>query len=443
MNYFKSFIVFFFIYNSLFSLASTLDPVVHFEGKRFASPKAERNRDFSHPIAFLGLPGNKTLISDEVRKSLQLFDKDWSLELQFNTNVSIDKVSNFCFAGENSILALDSGAHRVFIFNSNGEQIKNIGSKGTNRKQFLYPRDLTCAIDQSTFFVSDTGNLRVQEWTLNGDVRKSFLYVNKNTATLGAPASLAVSNRILAVIYPELPAMVLFQKDSGREIQSLDLSKFAASNDHLQLRAAPENHWLILNVSRNELFILDSNGDGVHKLSAKQNLLSTVARLGYIDMDLYGSLRVLDKQSRRIWHFPARVEFQALQEARSYLKNREYAAALGQFRTVLDIDPLNAEALQQAVDIYLILSARAMQQQDHTEAQKLLRELLEIQPSNKIAVTRMRLLLIEEHRDWFTLIFAGLSLIFGGLFLIPFLQKKTPFYHTVSSTIVPTEETDS
>ena len=64
-----------------------------------------------------------------------------------------------------------------------------------------------------------------------------------------------------------------------------------------------------------------------------------------------------------------------------------------------------------------------MQEKRHDRAQQLLRELLEIEPSNKIAVTRMRLLLIDEHRDWFTLIFSGLSLIFGSLFLIPQLVK--------------------
>ena len=66
-----------------------------------------------------------------------------------------------------------------------------------------------------------------------------------------------------------------------------------------------------------------------------------------------------------------------------------------------------------------MLSAIAMQDNRHTRAQQLLRELLEIEPSNKIGITRMRLLLIDEHRDWFTLIFSGLSLIFGSLFLIP------------------------
>ncbi len=406
------------------ALASPLNPAVHFEGKRFASPKSERNRNFSRPSALLGLPGSKTLVSDAKRRNLQLFDKQWSLELQFKPKSPIERINSMCFGGENTILALDASNHRILKFNSNGNQSSEFGGKGTNRKQFLYPRAISCGVEQKTFYVSDTGNLRVQEWTLNGNVRKSFLYVNPNTATLGAPAALAISNRKLGVVYPELPALIFFQRDSGREQSSIDLSKYAASNDHLQLHAAPKDHWFLLNISRNELYILDSSGNSLNKLVAKKNLLSPIAQIGYMDLDIYGGLRLLDKQNQRIWHFPARAEFQALQEAKNYLKKQEYTEALNRYKTVVSLDPSNSEALREMVDLYLLLSAVAMQKKRHDHAQKLLRELLEIQPSNKIAVTRMRLLLIDEHRNWFTLIFSGLSLIFAGLFLIPNLIRR-------------------
>ena len=412
-------------FGSLTSLVvSALDPTVHFEGKRFASPKSERNRNFSKPSAFLGLPGSRILVSDSKRRNLQLFDKQWSLELQFKPKSPIERISSMCFGGENAILVLDAPKHRVLKFNSNGNQSAKFGGKGTNRKQFLYPRAISCGVDQTTFYVSDTGNLRVQEWTLSGNTRKSFLYVNPKTATLGAPAALAISNRKLAVIYPELPALVLFQRDSGRELSSVDLSKYAASNDHLQLHVAPRDHWFLLNISRNELYILSPEGDNLHKLVAKKNLLSPIAHMGYMDLDIYGGLRLLDKQNQRIWHFPARAEFQALQEAQNHLKKKEYHDALNRYKTAINLDPSNTEALEEIVDLYLILSAAAMQKKQYGRAQKLLRELLEIQPSNKIAVTRMRLLLIDEHRDWFTLIFSGLSLIFAGLFLIPIVVRR-------------------
>ena len=404
-------------------LATGLDPSVHFEGKRFASPKSERNRNFSKPSAILGLSGNRTLVSDSKKRNLQLFDKQWSLELQLKPKSPIEKISSMCFGGDNAILALDSSKHKILIFNSNGNQSNEYGNKGTNRKEFLYPRAVGCDVNQTTFYVSDTGNLRVQEWTLDGEVRKSFLYVNPSMATLAAPAAIAISSRNLGVIYPEVPALVIFHRDSGREKSYIDLSKYAASNDHLQLRAGPRGHWFLLNISRNEIYILDSSGESTHKLTAKKNLLSPIANIGYMDLDIYGGLRLLDKQNQRIWHFPARAEFQALQEAQNHLKKGDYNEALNRYKSVLKLDPSNADALSEIIDLYLVLSAIAMQDNRHTRAQQLLRELLEIEPSNKIAITRMRLLLIDEHRDWFTLIFSGLSLIFGSLFLIPQLIK--------------------
>ena len=72
-------------------LATGLDPSVHFEGKRFASPKSERNRNFSKPSAILGLSGNRTLVSDSKKRNLQLFDKQWSLELQLKPKSPIEK----------------------------------------------------------------------------------------------------------------------------------------------------------------------------------------------------------------------------------------------------------------------------------------------------------------------------------------------------------------
>ena len=212
----------------------------------------------------------------------------------------------------------------------------------------------------------------------------------------------------------------------------------------MQLHAAPKDHWFLLNISRNELYILNPSGNSLNKLVAKKNLLSPIAQIGYMDLDIYGGLRLLDKQNQRIWHFPARAEFQALQEAKNHLKKQEYTEALNRYKTVVSLDPSNSEALREMIDLYLLLSAVAMQKKRHDRAQTLLRELLEIQPSNKIAVTRMRLLLIDEHRDWFTLIFSGLSLIFAGLFLIPNLirriRKEQLDFNLEKLTSVPQED---
>ena len=60
MSFIHKIVLGFTLYLSPNVLADVLDPSVHFEGKRFASPKSERNRNFSRPSALLHISGSQS-----------------------------------------------------------------------------------------------------------------------------------------------------------------------------------------------------------------------------------------------------------------------------------------------------------------------------------------------------------------------------------------------
>ena len=68
-------------------------------------------------------------------------------------------------------------------------------------------------------------------------------------ATLAAPAAIAISSRNLGVIYPELPALVIFHRDSGREKSYIDLSKYAASKRSPTIESWPQRPLVFTSIS--------------------------------------------------------------------------------------------------------------------------------------------------------------------------------------------------
>lgn len=75
---------------------------------------------------------------------------------------------------EDKYLVLDKVQNKVFFLNENGEISRIIGREGRGPSEFLSPEDLIYESD-STFFVLDGfGNFRVQNFSMNGELIRTF-----------------------------------------------------------------------------------------------------------------------------------------------------------------------------------------------------------------------------------------------------------------------------
>ena len=73
---------------------------------------------------------------------------------------------NVAIAPDGRIIVLDSGNHRLQIFDVDGQYVTGWGSQGSEPGQFNEPWGL--AVDENYIYVADTWNHRIQKFTLDG-----------------------------------------------------------------------------------------------------------------------------------------------------------------------------------------------------------------------------------------------------------------------------------
>ncbi len=74
---------------------------------------------------------------------------------------------NVAVAGDGRIYVLDSGNHRVQVFDADGQYLNSWGSQGGEPGQFNEPWGL--AVDDEFVYIADTWNHRIQKFTLDGE----------------------------------------------------------------------------------------------------------------------------------------------------------------------------------------------------------------------------------------------------------------------------------
>lgn len=79
---------------------------------------------------------------------------------------------NLAIGPEDNLYVLDSGNHRVVVFDSEGQLLRDWGSFGQEPGQFNEPWGI--AVDDAHVYVADTWNHRVQKFTLEGELVTIF-----------------------------------------------------------------------------------------------------------------------------------------------------------------------------------------------------------------------------------------------------------------------------
>ncbi|MFW6183324.1 MAG: flippase activity-associated protein Agl23 [Chloroflexota bacterium] len=92
---------------------------------------------------------------------------------------TLSRPRNMTTGPDGNLYVLDSGNHRVVVFDSEGQHLRDWGEQGTAQGEFNEPWGI--AVDESFVYVADTWNHRVQKFTLQGDF----------VATLGQSGSVA------------------------------------------------------------------------------------------------------------------------------------------------------------------------------------------------------------------------------------------------------------
>lgn len=146
----------------------------------FAGGKVRRLEPGSDDIHFFRDPfglgvdkTNRIYVTDPVQKKVFRFDAREKLDLIFGSDDLVRPTALEVDSLRGLVYVVDTGAHRVFVFSTDGDFLRAFGTRGSEPGQFNFPID--CALDaQGNLYVVDSLNARIQVFSLKGEYLRSF-----------------------------------------------------------------------------------------------------------------------------------------------------------------------------------------------------------------------------------------------------------------------------
>lgn len=131
-------------------------------------------------------------VSDTGRSLVLVYDKDNKFKKIIGDGASF-KPSDSVISG-NKLIITDIKNHRLVVLDKNtGKQLYTIGSVGSKEGELFYPTNLALGPDNN-IYVSETGNFRVQKFTLDGKFVQSFGKVGTGLGQFARPKGIALDH---------------------------------------------------------------------------------------------------------------------------------------------------------------------------------------------------------------------------------------------------------
>jgi len=133
---------------------------------------------------------NNKYITDTIRSLVLVYDAQNKFVRIIGDGVSF-KPSDILIA-DNKLFITDIKNHRIVVLDKKtDEQLYTIGSVGSKEGELFYPTNLALGPDNN-LYISETGNFRVQKFTLDGKFVKSFGKVGTGLGQFARPKGVAV-----------------------------------------------------------------------------------------------------------------------------------------------------------------------------------------------------------------------------------------------------------
>jgi sugar lactone lactonase YvrE len=129
-------------------------------------------------------------ITDTVRSLVLVYGKDNKFIKLIGDGKSF-KPSDVLIVGD-KLFVTDIKNHRIVVLDkNNGKQLYTIGSTGSKEGELFYPTNLALSPDNH-LYISETGNFRVQKFTLDGQYVRSFGHVGTGLGQFARPKGIAI-----------------------------------------------------------------------------------------------------------------------------------------------------------------------------------------------------------------------------------------------------------
>lgn len=160
--------------------------------------------------------GGSLFVADSASGAIHQYDTKGRWHRLFAGRPELQRPTGLAFDGRQDLLyVVDTGAHRILVFDMEKEPVRVIGRRGTGLGEFNYPVALAIGPD-GRLFVSDAMNFRVQVFDSVGSPLGSFGKVGLNPGDLDKSKGIAVDKDGHVYLADALHDVVQVFDDSGR-----------------------------------------------------------------------------------------------------------------------------------------------------------------------------------------------------------------------------------
>jgi DNA-binding beta-propeller fold protein YncE len=400
---------------------------LHFHGRvKIFGSRGQGTGEFQHPIDIATNRDGEIYVVDRKQNKVQKFNKRSEIISSLNPSSGFHHPLAVAVTPKEETVILDSGAHRLVLFDTFDNEIKSFGKPGSKPGQFSYPRDLMVDPASGNYLIADYGNLRVQEISSKGKFLKFFLYIHPKTIEKGAPESLALYKDKLYVLYGDYNEIVVFARHTTSLIKTISNKSLKQKLfiNPKRITIGPQGFLFVSDPGANAVFVLNSKGELQARLESSARRFGTVKSPEAVFMDELGNLYISDMHNVNIQIFYARKEFQILQKANRNYSEKNLALALPLYEKVLSENPQNKMAIDRIIKILDLQSAKHLVQKNYDQALTTLNKLLSFHASNRSAITRKRIVLWKKHRGWLQYMALGISFSLVFLISVQILWKR-------------------
>lgn len=151
--------------------------------------------DFTSLVGSCFIPGGEILFTDSHLNKIYRITSQQKDLLPFSDSTKLIQPTGIAYnKATDQIWVLETGAHRIAIFDRKGNLIKRIGQRGSENLEFNFPTFIWIDKDGNIYIV-DTLNFRIQILNKEGDFISSFGQIGDATGYFARPKGIATDSK--------------------------------------------------------------------------------------------------------------------------------------------------------------------------------------------------------------------------------------------------------